>query len=115
MFKGFWVEIALKFWEAEKDLNNRIQVARISKVLHACVAGTEDGYKDFTFFEDFRKSQTKIGFKVQFGYWFLCFSLFQNIDSEFLQMFSELFVADILIAGVAVNACRTIWGDRSKL
>jgi hypothetical protein len=30
-------------------------------------------------------------------------------------MFSELFVADILIAGVAVNACRTIWGDRSKL
>ena len=68
VFKGSWVEIALKFWEAEKDLNNRIQVARISKVLHACVAGTEDGYKDFTFFEDFRKSQTKIGFKVQFGY-----------------------------------------------
>lgn len=67
MLKGSWVEIVLEFWEAEEDLNNRIQVARVSEVLQTCVAGAEDGYKDFTFFENFGKSQTKIGFKVQLG------------------------------------------------
>lgn len=67
VLNGSWLKIILKFWEAEQDLDNRIQVARVSEVLNTGIAGAEDGYKYLTFFKDFGKSQTKIGFKVHLG------------------------------------------------
>jgi hypothetical protein len=38
----------------EKDLDNRVEIARVSKVLHSSVKGPKDWDKSLSFFDDLR-------------------------------------------------------------